>query len=378
MSCLVPVILTVGLLYSLFTAGLFGVVAFLADRHYRQLPILPRPAATSLSSIAVIIPARNEAANIGRAAASLVKLRYPTFSVTVVDDHSQDDTALQARSAGAAVLQLESEPPPGWTGKCNACDQGARRASADWLLFTDADTFHQPDSLAAAVAYAETHALDALSLLLHQECVGLWDRAILPLAYQQYFAGFRSEKPIFNGQYILIRRAVYERSGGFGAVRGRVMEDVALAELLTQHGYRTALLNGEQAAGVRMYATFGALWRGMTKTAFSAARDRGPAGWLLGAVTFAGLLILLQVLFGLWTASPGLILAGAAVWLINGLLLIPWLRRFGVKPIFGYILFNIPALSLLWLIGLVSTFQTLLGAGVHWKGRTIVESRRAG
>ena len=367
------------IVYCVFLAGLFGVLATHAQRQYKRLPELP--AATNnqpLPSVTVIVPARNEAAIIGRVVRSLVALDYPKepgFRVLVIDDHSSDDTAVLAVSAGADVVLLDDEPPPGWTGKCNACEQGTRRSNSDWLLFTDADTLHTPDSLRRAVTYAEIHKLDALSLLLRQECVGLWDRAVLPLAYQQFFAVLRRDKPVFNGQYILIRRSVYERSGGFGAVRSRVMEDVALAESLGKQGYKIALINGERVASVQMYADFASLWRGMTKTAFAAARDRGSAGWLLAGVTLAGAYLLVLLVYSLVSAQWVIVVSGILVAVWNGYWLLPWLRRFGVRPAAVYALLNLPAMGLLLFIGMVSTMRAVFGRGVSWKGRTIIERR---
>lgn len=362
------------LIYSGFTLALFAVAAYWAEQRYHQLPVLPHLGVeVPHAAVDVIIPARNEAHNITRLVSSLVSLRYPTFKVIVVDDHSADATADRARAAGAIVFRLETEPPPGWTGKCYACEAGVRQTTADWLLFTDADTFHTPGSLAQAVAYAETNNLDALSLLLRQECGGFWDRAILPIAYEFFFAAWRPGQPVFNGQYILIRRAVYEHSGGFGAVRGRIMEDVALAEILTRQGYSVALLNGENVAGVRMYSNLTALWAGLTKTTLAAARDRGAAGWLLGGLTAAGIGVFVVLGYGLLSGSIEVLIAGLVVWILNAIGLISWMHRFNVHPAFGYALLNMPAIALLALIGLVSTSRVLFGLGVRWKDRTIVE-----
>lgn len=366
--------------FDLFAAALFGLIAIRARRRYNRLPEVPADVdMTYLPSVTVIVPARNEASIIQRVVSSLVALDYPTGDagcrLLVIDDHSTDNTGALAHSAGADVLRLDTEPPDGWTGKCNACDQGARRSVSDWLLFTDADTQHQPDSLRRVVSYAEQQGLDAISLLLRQECAGLWDRALLPLAYQQFFAALNFDKPVFNGQYILVRRAVYEQSEGFGAVRGRVMEDVAFAESLQRQGFRIALLNGERLASVHMYASFLQLWRGMTKTAFAAARDRGLAGLLLAIAAMTGAYVLLIIGGGLLTAQPGIAAGGIILAVWNGWLLLPWLRRFGVRPAFGYALLNLPAMGLLMLIGSVSTGQALFGRGVVWKGRVIVEKR---
>ncbi len=353
-------------------------MALLAEWQYRRLPELPTTLTEIPSaSVDIIVPARNETLNIERVVRSLLRLHYPAFRVNVIDDQSSDDTAAKANYEGVELVRLDSEPPPDWTGKCNACEIGARRSEADWLLFTDADTEHAPDSLACAIAYAESHRLDALSLLLRQECIGFWECVILPLAYQNFFAVLRPNRPAFNGQYILIKREVYLQSGGFGAVRGRIMEDVALAELLTGQGRSIALVNGHCVASVRMYRTLPELLRGMTKTTFAAARDRGKVGWLLGGVTFAGVFVILMALFGLIMRLDVALLGSLLVWLIVTLGLLPWMRRFGVHPAPLYALLNPLGIVVLWLIGMVSTLRVLSGAGVRWKDRTVVETRSA-
>lgn len=366
-------LLAVTLLIVVMLLNLYIILS--AERHYRQLPTLatlPIPDANKRwPSVAVIVPARNESAVIERVVCSLTQMEYPAFTVTVVDDQSSDDTAAKARQAGAAVLTLTDAPPLGWTGKCNACEQVVRRTESDWLLFTDADTAHQPDSLRRAVAYAETQRLDALSLLLRQECVTFSEKAVLPMAYQNYFATLDPQFPAFNGQYILIRRAVYETSGGFGAVRSRVMEDVALAEHLRAQGYRIALLNGHDAASVRMYQSFGALWQGMTKTTLAAAKDQGLIGLLLALPFFLGVWTLPLGIVGLLFGLPIVSVLALASIALTGIGLWAWLKRFNVQPRWLFALLNPIGMVIIWGIGLVATTRSVLRLGVQWKGRTI-------
>ena len=358
---------------------LSAAVIALSELNYRRLAELPAvsPSLGTPPSVEIIVPARNEGAVIERVVTSLLNLRYPAYHVTVVDDASTDDTSIKAERLGASVLCLSGNPPPGWTGKCNACDRAARLTDADWLLFTDADTYHSPDSLCRAVAYAERRKLDALSLLLRQECGTFWERLVLPLAYQNYFATLRADKPAFNGQYILIRRAVYEQIGGFGAVRGRVMEDVALAALLASKGYAIELANGHTAASVRMYRDLPGLLHGMTKTAFAAARDRGWAGLLLASSVLSGVSSLPLALVGLLSGNTALFVAGAMVMLVTALGLVAWMRRFEVRMAWLYALLNPLGMSLMFGIGLMSTLRTISGRGVRWKGRTIIERQSA-
>ena len=137
---------------------------------------------------AVVIPARNEAQRIGPLLESLQCLDYTAVEVLVVDDMSEDETADVARRAGARVLTLD-HLPPGWTGKCHACWQGAQHSSGEWLLFTDADTVHAPASLTVALAAATNRRADMVSFLCRQQCLSFWERLILPYAYALYFAG---------------------------------------------------------------------------------------------------------------------------------------------------------------------------------------------
>jgi glycosyltransferase involved in cell wall biosynthesis len=357
----------------------FVLAAWQAERRYRLLPALasdadgaPEPS-QSWPTVQVLIPARNESGNITRVVSTLLTNNYPALQVLVIDDHSSDETAALARLNGAQVLSLREEPPPGWTGKCNACEHGVRATESVWLLFTDADTAHTPQSVAAAVAFAEAHQLDALSLLLRQECIGFWEKVILPTAYQQFFAVLEPNQPAFNGQYILIRRSAYLRSGGFGAVRGRVMEDVALAELLARQGFQIALVNGHQVASVRMYDDLPALLRGMTKTAFAAARDRGLRGLLLGGLTFLGIFTLFALIYGLLAGSLVAVLGAMIIVTVNALALRPWMVRFGIARRYAWA--NLLAITILWGIGMVSTLRVISGRGVRWKGRTVIETR---
>jgi hypothetical protein len=225
------------------------------------------------------------------------------------------------------------------------------------------------------LAYAQHHDLDALSLLLRQECGTFWERIVLPLAYQNIFALLSPHHAPLNGQYILIRRDVYLNSGGFGAVRGRIMEDVALGRLLTAKGYKIALVNGHQIASVRMYRSLRDLLAGMTKTAFTAARDQGLPGFVLGLFTFFGTLSLIILILGMLSANLIVVLAGLLLIAITAFWLRPWVRRFGVQPVYA-LLNSIGVILLLW-IGFVSTIQAITGRGVRWKGRNIIEQRES-
>ena len=284
----------------------------LSWRHYARLPALP-PALEVRAAwprVSIIIPARNEAARLPTLLRSLATLDYPDYDVIVVDDESEDDTAALAARSGARVVR-GTPLPVGWTGKSHACAQGADVADGALLLFTDADTVHEPASLRAAVAYLEREDLGALSLITGQRCETFFERLLLPTAYAMLFAGVsphrvnrrRHASPLANGQYILCRRAAYEQAGGHAAVRGSIIEDAALARALSRAGVRYRLCRAESLVSVRMYGGLGELWAGFRKNAARYVLDdprRLPATALYSAALGMALPLLIRA-----TMMPG-------------------------------------------------------------------------
>jgi len=262
--------------------------------------------------VSVIVPARNEEANIERAVRSLAA-QAGRGEILVVDDQSQDRTGeilakLQGEIAGLRVLRIESLPP-GWLGKNYALATAAEQARGDWLLFTDADVEHRPGSLAALLARAEGEGADLLSVSPGQEMPTWWEKAVIPLVYV-YLArlfGFeevsdpRSPAAAANGQYILIRREAYARAGGHQAVRAEIIEDVELARRVKTSGGRLLFLRGAEWVRTRMYASFGALWRGWTKNLYLLyGRQAGRILATVAAMWFLDLLpLLLAVVLGM-------------------------------------------------------------------------------
>jgi chlorobactene glucosyltransferase len=342
-------------------------LAVRAERAYRALPAIgTRASGGPLPSLSIIVPARNEAENLGHLLPSLAALRYPgEREVIVVDDNSTDSTADIAAEWGARVLQLHGLPE-GWHGKPHACHRGALAAGGEWLLFTDADTVHTPDGPARAVAYALAHQLDGLSPFLGQECRDLGQCLALATAFAGLFAALPRQPTLLNGQYILLRREVYEMTGGFSAVRGEMLEDMALGHHLHRLGYRVPVMHGYDVARVRMYRNATQMWQGLTRLGSGSLRWTGP-----GALRTAAYITAVM--------SPLLALAGVfarrldpkwlpATWGVASVSMAPWARRFGspasavLSPV-GALLVLITAV---W--GLVSR---LMGLGVRWRGRRV-------
>ena len=338
-----------------------------AERSYQAMPRLSHLTVRGpLPMLSIIVPARNEAHNLVHLLPSLQKLRYPgPIEVIVVDDNSTDGTSFVARAYGARALCL-NHLPGGWNGKPNACHRGAQAAQGQWLLFTDADTVHQPDSAAQAVDHAIRNRLDGLSLFLRQDCSGWIDRLALTAAYAGLFAGAQPQDMLLNGQYVLLRRDVYEASGGFTSVRGEALEDLALGAHLRTLGFNVPMMLGEEAASVRMYENTAQLWYGMNRLGADSLRWSGlRALWTALFVTalMSPLVTLIGVLFGgldrRWLPAS---------WAAASIPMIPWAGRFGnalwaaASPI-GALFVQAAAVS-----GIINR---VLGRGLKWKGRRV-------
>ncbi len=271
----------------LSAAAWLAIVAWLLVRAFRQRDSLemlapsPPPPAHSSPEIAAIIPARDEAANIGACLETLIGQDYPSerLRIIVVDDHSNDDTAaIVARiAAGHPQVSLLCAPPlpPNWIGKSHACWIGARAAPADteWLCFLDADVRAEPALLASAVGAACEEAIDFLSLAPRQELGSFAERLILPcglylLAFRQDLRRVQAPEgrdATATGQFILLRRSEYDALGGHAAVSGVICEDLELARLFKRSGDRVLLRGGQRLLSTRMYTGWRTLWPGIAK-----------------------------------------------------------------------------------------------------------------
>jgi chlorobactene glucosyltransferase len=268
--------------FALLAAVTWLIVRAANQRGLLQLLVpAPRPPALDAPRVAVIVPARNEAHNIGRCLRGLIEQDYPPgrLLLLVVDDHSTDATASIASSLAEAHPQigvLASPPlPPHWIGKSHACWLGACAVSADteWLCFLDADVHAQPALLASAVAAATSERLDLLSLAPKQELVSFAERLVMPcglylLAFCQDLRKMQSPKSpdaTATGQFMLVRSTAYREIGGHAAVRREICEDLALARCLKQAGRQVILRDGSRLLSTRMYTGWQTLRPGIAK-----------------------------------------------------------------------------------------------------------------
>ncbi|MFN2452211.1 MAG: glycosyltransferase family 2 protein [Candidatus Dormibacteria bacterium] len=341
----------------------------LRRRTLARLPELePVPADEPAAlTIDVVVPARDEAATIGRCAAAL-RRSTGVGRVLVVDDGSADATAALAAAAGAEVTRL-SGPPPGWMGKPNACAAGAALSSATWLAFVDADVDLHPAALSALVEHCRRSGAVAASPLLRQRCTLLGDGLLVPLAWWQYLVGLPGAGRLLNGQCIVISAAAYRSCGGHGhpRVRGSVVEDAALGALLADRGGRPVLLRAGWAGEVRMY-------RGLREARAGFAKNL--AGFLAGSpgrgalVAGAGVAVsapLSLVLSGVRQRSPRAVAAALLPWALAAVLLRPRYAEASVPPALAWA--APPTAALLQLIALESLLRRILGRPPAWRGR---------
>ncbi len=344
----------------------------------------PPPDAPLLS---VIVPARDEAANIARCVASLCASTYPALDILVVDDHSTDETGNRARAAGAgdARLRVVNAPDlePGWLGKQWACAHGASLARGRMLCFTDADTVHAPDLHVRSVRALLDRRADLLSVAGMQELGTFWERLVQPQIFALLFARYggteivsratRPEDVIANGQYLLFQRSSYEALGGHASVRGKVAEDLALAMRAKRHGMQVHLIQGLDQLSTRMYASLGALVRGWMKNVYAGGIETLPPGrsWrlLYPVVLLTPILLWLAppLMLGLW--AVGVASEGVGTWALitSVVLLVWWLIVYAAMTRRPWYALAAPIGNLL--LGYIFLRAIARGTRVEWKGR---------
>lgn len=337
--------------------------------------------------VSVIIPARNEANNIARCVRSILRSTYPRLEVILVDDHSTDGTSEIARDAAGddSRIRIIRNPdlPSGWFGKQWACENGAKIAHGEMLVFTDADTEHAPDLLGRVVNAMRARNADLLTLAGNQEMHTFWERVIQPQMFaliSMRYGGTEhvsnSRRPtdvIANGQFIAVNRVAYESVGGHALVRDRVAEDLSLAQEFVRSGRRMSLLIATKQFSTRMYDSLGAVVRGWRKNIYAGGKYAALGG-RLGRALYP-LLLLGAPIIGL--APPvALVLAAfgalSAAWLVWSAIVVAITLVFWIAI---YAFMRAPVIyAILYPLGLVMLFYIAAGAvargkNVEWKDR---------
>jgi glycosyltransferase involved in cell wall biosynthesis len=231
------------------------------------------------ASVSAIVPARNEEAVIATCIESLGS-QPEIGEILVVNDQSTDDTAKVVRSLMEKIPHLRllesHDLPDGWVGKNYALWIGVQHAKGTWLLFTDADAQHQPNSVAQALKIAQENNAALVSFSPEQITQTWYEKALIPYIYLRLAKHFSYEKvndpkslaAAANGQFLMMRRDVYDAIGGHPGVAGEILEDVALAMRVKSAGHRIWFGSGKGIVRVRMYRSFHAMWEGWKKNLY--------------------------------------------------------------------------------------------------------------
>jgi hopene-associated glycosyltransferase HpnB len=297
------------------------------------------PAPSRWPDVVAVVPARDEEACLPETLPALLAQAYPgRLGVLVVDDRSSDGTAAAARAAGAEVVR-GAELPGGWVGKVWALEQGARAAGEpDYLLLTDADILHAPGSLRRLVAESEAGGLALNSRMALLRAESGWERLLVPpfllffnLLYPMRLANDpRRRLAAAAGGCILLRRDALRAAGGFDAIRGAVIDDVALARAVKRAGGAIRLsVSREDVRSLRAYGSLGPLWRMVSRTAFTQLRR----SWPLVGGTLAALALLFPLpilLLACAVYEPVAAALGAIAWGASSIAARPAVRHFGL------------------------------------------------
>ena len=341
---------------------------------------LPEPAPL----ISILIPARNEEANINVCLESLRQQDYPNFEILVLDDSSTDGTAdivagIAAEDRRVRLLRGQALPP-GWAGKTFACHQLAQEARGSWLLFTDADTVHASSMLRRVLGVALVSRAALISGFPYQRTTSLWQKMALPIMF--YFMllcwmplwwlqrSRRAMPSVAIGQFLFFSAEEYRIIGGHEAVKSRILEDVWLGREVSRHHYRQLTLDLSSLVSCQMYREFGTMWDGIARWLYTVAS--------LSVVSLVGMMAVVLFLFlapFFWLAYGLLLTQPDFAWEVMVMLQVAIVflarflagRRFS-QPKTSIVLHPVGILFLV-LVAFYASYQYLMGAGVRWKGR---------
>ena len=337
-------------------------------------------------SVAVVVPARDEADVIVQTVHSLAAQDYPgDFRIVLVNDHSNDGTADMARQSAPSDKLTVVEAPPlphGWTGKLAAMaygvDQAAEIASEHrYLLFTDADIEHPANALRQLVLKAERDHRDLVSLMVRLHCQSFWESLLVP-AFVFFFQKLYPFPAVNNDQskvagaaggIMLVRRSALESSGGIQAIHNRLIDDCALAALIKGNQGRIWLGLANEAKSVRPYAGIGEIWRMVARTAYTQL-DHSPLK-LAGAIHAMALIYLLGPALFLTYGFHSTAIAsslGLLAWMLMTCAYLPTVAYCRQHALLAVCL---PVIGILYTLMTVdSALRHLRRQGGQWKGRT--------
>ncbi len=312
------------LLSTAFFIGGMVIIYWLHNQYHLDIVVEPTPPPINPPLISVCIPARNEERNVRACVEAVLNQDYPNFEVIVLDDRSTDSTPTiltDIASRDSRLLPINgSDLPAGWAGKPHALYQAstmARGAQSAWLCFIDADTFLSPATLSSCYVKAIETGADMFTIMTFQVIGSFWEKVVMPLVMTALSVGFSPRKvndpkrkdAIANGQFILMKRSVYDAIGGHESVRDQIVEDKAISEQVKWNGYRLIVADGAKVARTRMYTSLPEMWEGWTKNIYLGLREQSALMWL--GVFGAFLAVLASLFLPVWPLL-------GIIWYVNG------------------------------------------------------------
>ncbi len=330
-------------------------------------------------AVAAVIPARNESECIARSVTSLLRQDYRgPLSILVVDDDSDDGTGAVAKNAAAGDERLSvirtTGPSAGWTGKLWAVSQGVAAAETfhpEYLLLTDADIEHAPDTLSWLVAHSVNGRFVLTSLMAKLRCVSLAEKIHVP-AFIYFFqmlypfawvARAGSSTAAAAGGCMLVRKDALASVGGLASIRGALIDDCSLGAMLKTVGPIWLGLTN-RAQSIRPYPTFADVARMVSRSAYSQLRYSLLA--LVATTLGMAITFITPPMLALFASGLPRYL-GLLAWAAMSLSFVPTLRYYRLSPIWSVAL---PGIALLYMAyTLQSAYQHFRRRGGQWKGR---------
>jgi glycosyltransferase involved in cell wall biosynthesis len=328
------------------------------------LPSAPQP------PISIVIPVRNEAKIIGKLLDSLLQLDYSNVEVIVVDDSSTDHTKQIAEHYPVKIITAPPKPP-GWVGKSWACNIGASHANGKYILFTDADTIHKPDSLKRALHFLQETKSKLISAPAFHINKLWWEKILGPFfcilhAGASPFDKVSVDHPYALGQYLLIEKEFYYHIGGHASVREELADDASLAKVVIQNNGTFKMFGASRLCEVQMYGSFKEFTQGWLRILRLGMRELKISVFFytllpLFALNFSGLLTLNLISY---------------IPIITTLICFALVQsRIGNFRLIGVLLFPISALLFVALASW-ATISHLLNLPIVWRGRIYIPNRK--
>jgi chlorobactene glucosyltransferase len=374
----------------LFIAALI-IIYWIHNQYHLDIivePVIPPAAGAPL--ISICIPARNEENNIRNCVESALAQDYPNIEVIVLDDRSTDATLTQLEEIASRDSRLipvnGSDLPEGWAGKPYALFQASAVARGEWLCFVDADTFLAPQAISSCYAKAIETQADMFTTMNEQVLGSFWEKVVMPLVMTALSVGFSPRKvndpnsrdAIANGQFIMIKRTVYDAIGGHEKVKEQIVEDKAISEQVKWNGHRLIVADGSKVIRTRMYTSLPSMWEGWTKNIYLGLRDH-PSMLMLGAfgatlAVIAALFLPLWPLLGInWYINNGawlaiaIIVQSLIVWASVIYVRARVARKMNISA--WYALTTPLGAGVFAAMMLTSAWKVISGQGVTWRGR---------